>query len=262
MNNEARKSKLHSTIVLSNCNVASFVSCFPTLKIDTSDIGKGFDGYEQQIKTAFAGLQDAVDTSHSLPRPLQSVSKFQVYIVVPFLVAMLVLQLLTVYHSNPGNQETGELIDSVNVAGVVRALTSTEETDKWFLEDTANIISNTNNTVIAVDGENYEHQWRLVWIAIQSYLATVLQIAVAFLLTQARVLTGFANVCIVSTERNINGQLKKAVGHVFEDIFQKGFGAVKDKFLTLVRKMDRLEDPVRKVKANLPGGNLLSGLGI
>lgn len=250
--------------MLSNCNVASFISCFSELEIDTSDIGKSFDGYEQQIKTAFAGLQDAVDASHSLPQPLQSVSKFQVYIIVPFLVAMLVLQLLAVYHSNPGNQETDALLGGVsnNVAGVVRALTSTEETDEWFLEDTVNLISNTNDTVVAVDGENYEHQWRLVWIAIQSYLATVLQIAVAFLLTQARVIIGFANVCIASTERDINGQLKKAVGDVFEDIFQKGFGEVKDKFLTLVRKMDRLEDPVRKVKANLPGGNLLSGLGI
>lgn len=173
---------------------------------------------------------------------------------------MLVLQLFAVHQASLGSLRDDEevAIEGLNdtSAGVFRALTSSqvssEETAEWLLNDPTNLIDNVNVTVMTPNEDNYEHQWYLSWIAIQSYLATVLQVSIAFLLTQARAVTILTNVFIGSAERKINGQLKSAIGDVFQRIFQRGFGAVKLKFLTLIRKMDKLEEPMRKVKSNLP----------
>ena len=64
-------------------------------------------------------------------------------------------------------------------------------------------------------------------------------------------MVALANMNIDKLEKNVNDKLKAAVGDVFESIFQKGFGAVKAKFLDLVRKVDKIEQPLLKVQAQM-----------
>jgi hypothetical protein len=69
------------------------------------------------------------------------------------------------------------------------------------------------------------------------------------------------NTQIAILERRVNKELRKAVGGVFDKIFRKGFGMVKQKFLVLIRKIDKIEGPINKVKSKIPGGvNIPSGL--
>jgi uncharacterized protein (UPF0335 family) len=104
--------------------------------------------------------------------------------------------------------------------------------------------------------EYNEHELSDIWIAIQTYIATVVQIVIAFLLTQVRTMAAFLNSQISIMEGNINKQLEEQVGDIFEETFHKGFNAIRDKFLILVRKLDKLEGPINQVKNKVPGGDL------
>jgi hypothetical protein len=160
-------------------------------------------------------MQQAVDFSKNLPAPLQSIEKYQLFIMMPFLAIMLSLQL-------------------------------------WVVYATSQNIQNGSQTT----NDNMEQLSLEIWIAIQSYVSTVSQIVLAFLLTQTRVMAAIVNSQIALLEGRVNNQLRKAVGEVFETIFQKGFGAVKEQFLILVRKIDKIDGPVNDIKAKFPVENI------
>ena len=183
-----------------------------------------------------------VDLSRSLPAPLQSLAKFQIYIVYPFLAVMLILQLVGVYTSQATN---GEVIVLTNATARILF-----EDDDDFVSKLTNSVD-IDSTSAFGEEESDENEWLLMWFAIQSYLTTALQIIIAFLMTQARTMVALANMNIDKLEKNVNDKLKAAVGDVFESIFQKGFGAVKAKFLDLVRKVDKIEQPLLKAQAQM-----------
>jgi hypothetical protein len=207
--------------------------------IDTSDIEEKFNGFEGELKTGFSGMQQAVDFSQNLPAPLQSIEKYQLFIMMPFLALMLSLQLWVVYATSQNIQN-----GSVDATDNVRIL----------LESTSNV--SLTSTRIQTTNDNMEQLSSEIWIAIQSYVSTVIQIVLAFLMTQARVMAAIINSQIALLEGLVNKQLRKAVGEVFETIFQKGFGAVKEQFLILVRKIDKIEGPVNDIKAKFPVENM------
>jgi hypothetical protein len=184
-------------------------------------------------------MQQAVDFSRDLPAPLQSVHKFQLYIMVPFLAVMLALQLWGVYTTTQKLQG-----GAMNGADAARML----------VENSENVTM--APTMASTPSEDLEEQFLGIWVAIQSYVSTVVQIVVAFLITQARAMTFIINSQIGVLEGRVNKELRKAVGDVFEKIFQKGFGAVKDQFLKLVKKVDKIEGPINKIKSKIPGGNI------
>ena len=187
-------------------------------------------------------MKGMVDLSRSLPAPLQSLAKFQIYIVYPFLAVMLILQLVGVYTSQATN---GEVIVLTNATARILF-----EDDDDFVSKLTNSVD-IDSTSAFGEEESDENEWLLMWFAIQSYLTTALQIIIAFLMTQARTMVALANMNIDKLEKNVNDKLKAAVGDVFESIFQKGFGAVKAKFLDLVRKVDKIEQPLLKVQAQM-----------
>jgi hypothetical protein len=187
-------------------------------------------------------MKGMVDLSRSLPAPLQSLAKFQIYIVYPFLAVMLILQLVGVYTSQATN---GEVIVLTNATARILF-----EDDDDFVSKLTNSVD-IDSTSAFGEEESDENEWLLMWFAIQSYLTTALQIIIAFLMTQARTMVALANMNIDKLEKNVNDKLKAAVGDVFESIFQKGFGAVKAKFLDLVRKVDKIEQPLLKAQAQM-----------
>ena len=109
--------------------------------------------------------------------------------------------------------------------------------------------------------ESAAKEWSLLWIAVQAYIMTASQIVLVFLVTQGRVIAALANLNISRIETSLNVKLKAAIGDTFESIFEKGFGAVKAKFLDLVHKIDLIEQPLRKVQESIPGAGLLGGAG-
>lgn len=185
-------------------------------------------------------MQGVADLSRSLPAPLQSIAKFQVYIVAPFLAVMLILQLIGAYHISQGMPEESVADDFVafNETSFRSLVTNSTDLD---------------STVIG----SVTKEWSLLWIAVQAYLTTASQVILVFLVTQARVIVALANLNIARLEKSLNLKLKAAIGDTFESIFEKGFGAVKTKFLDLVHKIDLIEQPLRKVQESIPGAGML-----
>lgn len=230
----------------------------PSIDIpDMSDIEKSFDGYETQLKTAFDGMQDAVDFSKSLPAPMQSLAKYQVYVLIPFLAFMLGLQLYGVYTTSTKTAAGGSSsmdASSDNVMGTVRLFASTVSNVTTFAPSENPTAA---PTVVATDEES---EWLEMWIAIQTYVSTVIQIMVAFIVTQVRTMAALLNSQISVIERKTNRQLKAKVGDTFDKIFKKGFGTIRTKFLDLVRKIDKIEGPINQIKDKIPGGGNLGGI--
>ena len=168
-------------------------------------------------------MQDAVDLSKDLPEPFKSVEKYELYFVMPFLAVMLILQLWGVYMTCH-TETSSDLSDAKNVT-IVDSIR--------FLQDNP-----TNVEIQMADSTTDPNDWSVQWfeirIAIQTYLTTLLQIGLAFLVTQVKIMVSLINSQIDLLEKRINKHLRSAVGDVFEDIFHKGFGIVKEKFLVLV----------------------------
>ncbi|KAG7353749.1 hypothetical protein IV203_003104 [Nitzschia inconspicua] len=211
---------------------------------DTSDIEEKFNDFERQLKTGFEGMQHAVDISRDLPAPLQSIQKFQLYIMGPFLAVMLALQLWGIYTATQKIQD-----------GAIGAMD-----DERMLVETGNnvtVVASMAPTLAPTSSDHdMEAQLAAIWLAFQSYVSTVVQIIVAFLLTKARAMAAIINSQIAILEKRVNEELRKAVGDVFENIFQKGFGAVKVQFLKLVKKIDKIQGPINQLKAKIPGGDI------
>ena len=136
-----------------------------------------------------------------------------------------------------------------NVAGI------SNETIARYLATNSTLETNVSEL-----GNEVVKEWSLLWIAVQSYLMTAGQVALAVLMTRGRVIVALANLNIKSLERSLNSKLKAAVGDCFESIFVMGFGAVKVKFLELVHKIDLVEQPLRKVQESIPGAGLLGNV--
>lgn len=141
--------------------------------------------------------------------------QFELYIVMPYLALMLAIQLFIVYTTST---RRGNFPDE-------KTSQASEQVDDLHL-----ILS-----------------------AIHTYITAVVQIVLVFLLTQARSLLFFLNKEIDVFESNINKELQRTVGGVFEDIFQRGFKLVKSKFLKLLSKMNKLDEPLEKLKGRFPG---------
>ncbi len=100
--------------------------------------------------------------------------------------------------------------------------------------------------------DEVDKEWFLLWTAVRTYITAVGQILLAFLLTQMHNLIFFLNKQIGVFEGNINKELRRTVGGVFEDIFRRGFKIAKSKFLDLLKKVNKLEEPIEKLKAAFP----------
>ena len=176
---------------------------------------RSFDGFSEKLQTGFSSARKALDVSRGLPSPFQSAEKFELYIVFPYLAAMLMIQLSVVYAALANQDEVPSAESSV-------------------------------------DNDERVNDWHLILTAFRAYLTAVIQIALLFVLTQARSLLFFLNNAIAGFESNINRELRRRVGGVFEEIFRRGFSLVKSKFLGLLNKVNKLEEPLRKVKAAFP----------
>jgi hypothetical protein len=208
-------------------------------------------------------MQGMVDISRNLPAPLQSIEKFQIYVVAPFLAIVLILQLVSVYYLQTADTQVVEE-DGIEIAmnaTLRRLLLPEPDNDYGIIVNVTNSID-LNATAAANDANDAgsdENEWALVWLSIQAYVKTVVTIVVAFVLTQVRIIVALTNSQIGQLERNVNGTLREKAGSVFESVFQKGFGSVKAKFLRLVHKVDLIEQPLRKLQSKLPGSAGLMG---
>jgi hypothetical protein len=229
---------------------------------DTADIEDTFNGFESNLEKGFDRMQQVVVLSRDLPKTLQSIEKYQLYILVPFLAVMLGLQLWGVYAiSHRGGDVPG---DRSSVSNAVRLLIVTFGNSSGLEENAVVAIGDVRNTSVAdineVAGPVSEETpgWienrSEILTAFQAYVTTVVQIVLAFLITQASVMAILINSQISILERRVNRELRKEVGDVFDDIFKKGFGMVKQKFLVLIRKLDKIEGPINQVKSKIPGG--------
>lgn len=220
------------------------------------------------MKKAFTGMQDVVDLRRTFPEPLKSVEKFQIYVMVPFLAVMLGLQLWGVYTTaqRGSNKDVEDAI--LGTArflvedGSINLSNTTMIDGEWMLNATSETLAPTSSVVdeaADVSGDSDDNEWLNMRIAIQTYVTTVLQIVLAFIITQVRAMVLLINSQIGVLEGRVNKKLRIAVGDVFETIFKKGFGIVKEKFLTLIRKIDKIEGPINEIKSKIPGGGSLPG---
>ncbi|KAL3908622.1 MAG: hypothetical protein SGARI_002974, partial [Bacillariaceae sp.] len=132
----------------------------------TSDIEKEFNGFEDELTQGFTGMQQAVDFSRRLPAPLQSLQKYELYVMIPFLATMLALQVYGVYSTS---QQDDAVVDAM---GNGRLLVETNVTEAPTM--TSTLAPTMNNDVTG-------GQWLEIWVAVQCYVSTVVQVVLAFL---------------------------------------------------------------------------------
>eukprot|EP00957_Ditylum_brightwellii_P167709 12767286-Ditylum_brightwellii.AAC.1 len=102
-------------------------------------------------------------------------------------------------------------------------------------------------------------QMQLLIISLQTYVTAIIQLVVTYVMTHYGVLAKEMNRHIKNIEDDVNETLDLYAGPVFKFVFDDGFGGVKEKFLDLVHKMEKIEGPLRKLD-KMTGGKMGSAL--
>jgi hypothetical protein len=178
---------------------------------DISDIEEAFDGCADKIESVFKSvLQGSQEVaSNVVPEMFQSVEMLAKRLLYPFLAVVLVIQLFGVFTTE---SVKGTLVDE-----------SIEEEP------------------FAIQAEN------LIITPFLTFITTIIEMVVAFALSQLASLIKRVNDYIKGIEDEINQVLKERAGATFDLVFNKGLGEVREKTLKLIRDVEKIEAPLKKV---------------
>jgi len=177
---------------------------------DVSDIEEAFDGCTDKIESVFQAVLKFSEAaaSNAVPEIFQSVRMLTVRLLYPFLAVVLVLQLVAVF--------------------------ATE----------------TTKSNIVPPEEDETLQTRLMELIVTpfiSYITTITALAVGFGLSQLAKLIKKVNDLIKDIEGEVNQVLKDRTGEIFDLVFKQGMGNVRAKTLKLIKDVEKLEAPLKKV---------------
>jgi hypothetical protein len=208
----------------------------PTIDIpDVSDIEEAFDGCTDQIRNVIGVVLEAVDysTSRAVPSKFQSQEAMDLSIFYPLLGVLLGIQLFGILISVRMQQEG---------------------------EESASLIGNTDTTVteIADVGEVPYYdigdeaveptQLEIMIVSIQTYMTTMVQLILAYLISNLSAIAKKINAFIKSIEVDVNDTIEIHTGEIFSLVFDKGLGGVRTKILKLIRDIEKIEGPLNKAR--------------
>ena len=244
----------------------------PTIDIpDVSDIEEAFDGCSDKLKKSFEAVSDGVSTcvSNVIPAAFRSLDTMEKRFLYPFLAVVLAIQLVGVWFSQnaiaKANAEdlsvvVGTVVDSVNVTTDYYGYDSSNSSiyiNSTMGGDYGNSTSNSTFIVAIDDTEDPTSQWDLISGAVQTWLATVVELVTVFILSQIALIIQKINGFIGKIEDDVNGVLNKHVGGTFDLVFNKVMGGVREKMLKLIRDVEKIEGPLKKaIEMKEAQGNL------
>lgn len=200
----------------------------PTIDIpDISDIKEAFDGAEDKIESAHKTVLDVADGSITkmIPPMFRSREMLESRLLNPFLACVLFIQLVCVwFNERKRNAEVGD--------------SSTEEpfSSQW------------------------EAEWEVISSAFLTYATTILQLVIAFVVSQLSVIVNKLNEFIEKIEGDINIVITGKVGGTFKFVFSEKMGGVREKTLRLIRDMEKIEGPLKKLDDMRNAKDMLSSL--
>jgi len=179
---------------------------------DVSDIEEKLDDAADSIRDVFDSTKKAADLTKHIPKPLRSRINFEVIVTFPALLVFLILQLVAVFASSGGGS---------SAAGAV-------------VETAAGSAATAFNP-------------GLIAAAFKSYFAVVIQLGISFFSTQSSFLAKGMNNGIDKVECDVNEVLNRIVEPVFKNFFVKRMEEIKAKILELIKKMEMIEGPLKKL---------------
>jgi len=237
----------------------------PTIDIpDISDIDEAFDGFADVIENAADKTSKAVDVSRKVPKAMESQKNLELYVFYPVMCILLLTQLLLVWITSQAvaSMSSDEINADINVTSVpaevdtaFRGLLRGSMTNVTDFVETSSSIS--DDSIISLQED--PSQMQLLIISLQTYVTAIIQLVVTYVMTHYGVLAKEMNRHIKNIEDDVNETLDLYAGPVFKFVFDDGFGGVKEKFLDLVHKMEKIEGPLRKLD-KMTGGKMGSAL--
>ena len=193
---------------------------------DPSDIEEAFDGFVDNIRAVFQVINQAIDLTRQIPMPLQSQEAFDMYVFYPTMAVFLVLQLIGVWTSTHGESS----VDPADISNSTLTIS--------------------NSTSPGTDDVE-ENQMNLLLISFQTYFSTIVQLVITYVVTQLSFIALQINILIKNIQDDINEVLHKYSEETFRDVFQKGFGGVREKVLKMIRDIEKIEGPMKKAEEML-----------
>jgi len=202
----------------------------PELEIpDVSSIEGVLDSAADSVTNAFKELEAVLDIEKMIPAPLQSEANFEKLAFYPVMGVLLAMQLFSTYKST---QTTDASTDDAAAAA----------------DDAAAAADDAAATDDAADSNQYAP----VMAALSIFSSSVFSILIAFLLTQAVVIAKLVNTMINTIGGKVNAQVDAKLGAVCQEVFGKILGGIKSEILMIMKKMAKLEKPLKKLP-HIPG---------
>ena len=202
----------------------------PELEIpDVSSIEGVLDSAADSVTNAFKELEAVLDIEKMIPAPLQSEANFEKLAFYPVMGVLLAMQLFSTYKST---QTTDASTDDAAAAA----------------DDAAAAADDAAATDDAADSNQYAP----VMAALSIFSSSVFSILIAFLLTQAVVIAKLVNTMINTIGGKVNAQVDAKLGAVCLEVFGKIHGGIKSEILMIMKKMAKLEKPLKKLP-HIPG---------
>jgi len=207
----------------------------PTIDIpDVSDIKEAFDGCTDKIESAFKAVLNVADGSISkvIPPMFRSRKMLEKRLLYPFLAVVLVMQLASVWKNE--HVQNAEVEDSSN--------SYEQSTDSFSSE------AFTNDTEQEEPFSQWQAQWEVLSSAVLTYVSTILQLVIAFIVTQISLIVKKLNAFVEKIEGDINTIINEQVGGTFKLVFSECMGGVREKMLKLIGDMEKIEGPLKKAE--------------
>lgn len=208
----------------------------PTIDIpDVSDIEEAFDGCTDQIRKVIGVVLEAVDysTSRAVPSKFQSQEAMDLSMFYPLLGVLLGIQLFGILISVRMQQEGEESASMIgNTDNAVTEIADVGEVPYYDIGDEA------------VEPTQFE----IMIVSIQTYMTTMVQLILAYLISNLSAIAKKINAFIKSIEVDVNDTIEKHTGEIFSLVFDKGLGGVRTKILKLIRDIEKIEGPLNKAR--------------
>ena len=202
----------------------------PSIDIpDISDIEEAFDGATGKIKSALEKVNDCcgVCVDKNIPEPIKSTKNMSNYFFYPFLAGVLIFQLVGVYVSETVKNSVVDPVAETDIS------TSTSEVP---VED-------------SLEDPEFRSQFMLLIVTpLVNYLGTILEMSIAFALSQVSLIVKEMNTRIENIETDVNKEFKKRTGPIFDMVFKEGMGTVRSKTLKLIKDIEKIEGPLKKAE--------------
>lgn len=209
---------------------------------DTKDL-------EEELGDANAKIHDVVnDVSISLgfvkyiPNPAQLQPLFDRYIVHPVLTFFLLTQLLAVYHQQRSStcMSCSHDVDDDDITNTLEAAVNATAVNNAIYDD------GDDNETFADQLDDLLH---LITAALTAFVGAVFQIVVLFVVTEKLSIFEQINEKTLALMEDMTSLLTDTVEPMFTEVLLVSMSKVRNQFLDLIQKVEKIEGLMKKVKA-------------